>query len=271
VNPIATRSAITRRKSKRIEKCARAFLGREPVRVAFGFNSEEGKRISKAQKFDTPWRQSSFPMVDWGWDRDACSRYLKEVTGETWPKSACVYCPFNALKADGIARLRQFPNQVAEALSLEYQSLSLNPRGTLYRDRTLSTIITEDGNIDALAQFERTLATSLWALYRVRRIYKGPGHADRAVEKLETGARDAMQARFAENSSGLTVRVEHGISYGYVREREPDRYPTVEEFYVIAPAVIESKARYGFEWFEQRWQNAVGVTGQRSLFDDQAC
>ena len=247
MNPIATRSAITRRKSKRIEKCARAFLGREPVRVAFGFNSEEGKRISKAQKFDTPWRQSSFPMVDWGWDRDACSRYLKEVTGETWPKSACVYCPFNALKADGIARLRQFPNQVAEALSLEYQSLSLNPRGTLYRDRTLSTIITEDGNIDALAQFERTLATSLWALYRVRRIYKGPGHADRAVEKLETGARDAMQARFAENSSGLTVRVEHGISYGYVREREPDRYPTVEEFYVIAPAVIESKARYGFE------------------------
>ena len=190
------------------------------------------------------------------------ARRLREVFGPPLP-------PRNPPQPIGIARLRQFPNQVAEALSLEYQSLSLNPRGTLYRDRTLHSIITADGNIAALTEFERKLAASEWALYRVRRIYKGPGQADRAVEKLETGARAAIEARFAEHSSSLTVRVEHGISYGYVREREPDRYPTVEEFYVIAPAVIESKARYGFEWFEQRWQSVVGVTGQRSLFDDQ--
>ena len=30
-------------------------------------------------------------------------------------------------------------------------------------------------------------------------------------------------------------------------------YPTREEFLVAAPAVVESKVRYGLEWFEEQW------------------
>ena len=41
------------------------------------------------------------------------------MTGITWKKSACAFCPFNALKAEGMARMRQFPERVAHALLLE--------------------------------------------------------------------------------------------------------------------------------------------------------
>jgi len=76
-----------------------------------------------------------------------------------------------------------------------------------------------------------------------------------------------MITSFQQMSSLLKVRVEHDISYGYARERETGRYPTVEEFFVVAPAAVESKTRYGFEWFEARWKEAVGETSQEWLFD----
>jgi hypothetical protein len=254
--------------NSRIEKSERAIANRQPVRIAFGFNSDEGNRISKAQKYDTSWRRGWYPLAhEWGWNRDACARYLKEVTGEDWPKSACTYCPFNSLKAGGIERMRRFPQHVAEALALEHQSLALNPRGTLYRDKTLQSIIAGDEQTEALTIFRRRLEETEYALYRVRRIYKAPGHADRAVERLETGTHAEMLERFRQTASTFAVQIVHGISYGYVREREPDCYPAVEEFFVVAPAAVESKTRHGFDWFEARWKTALGETGQGNLFD----
>jgi hypothetical protein len=50
------------------------------------------------------------------------------------------------------------------------------------------------------------------------------------------------------------------------RKRAPDRYPSVEEFFVVAPAVVESKTRYGFEWLEARWREALGESAQERLF-----
>jgi hypothetical protein len=253
----------------RIEKSERVFAGREPepVRVAFGFNCDEESRIIRAAKYDTALRRGSYPLSDWRWSRERCQQYLKRITGETWQKSACLFCPFNTLKDDGIARMRQFPEQVAEALLLEHQSLALNPRGTLYRDRTLRSIITDNHHTEALQHFRRHLEVAEYALYRVRRIYRAPGRADRAVEKLMAGNQTEMIAGFRQMSSRLKVRVEHDISYGYAREREMGRYPTVEEFFVVAPATVESKTRYGFAWFETRWKEALGETGQEWLFD----
>jgi hypothetical protein len=252
----------------RIAKSERAFAEREPepVHVAFGFNCDEESRIARAAKYDTELRQGFYPLAAWQWSRERCLQYLKEVTGETWRKSACVYCPFNALKEDGLARMRQFPEQVAEALMLENQSLALNPRGMLYRDRTLRSIITEHHHTEALLHFRKRLEAAEYAVYRVRRIYRAPGQADRAVEKLMTGSRAEMMERFEEASSRLKIRVEHDIGYGYVRERGPDRYPAVEEFFVVAPAVVESKIRYGFAWFETRWREALGESFQERLF-----
>jgi hypothetical protein len=163
--------------------------------------------------------------------------------------------------------MRRFPEQVAEALLLEHQSLCLNPRGALYRDRTLLSVVTENHHAEALRYFRERLEMSEYALYRVRRIYKGPGKADRAVQKLKTGSRAEMAACFERMSSGLEVRVEHDIRYGYARMREPDCYPTVEEFFVVAPATVESKTRHGFDWFEAKWRETLGETWQERLFD----
>jgi hypothetical protein len=111
------------------------------------------------------------------------------------------------------------------------------------------------------------LESSEYALYRVRRIYKGPGHADRAVEMLIVGTRAEMNADFEQMATRLDVRTEHDISYGYVRKREPEQYPSVEEFFVVAPAVVESKTRYGLEWFEARWREALSEFAQEKLFE----
>ena len=74
--------------------------------------------------------------------------------------------------------------QVAEALLLEHQSPSLNPRGTLYRGHILLSIITDHQHVETLRLFRMQLEAAEYALYRVRRIYKGLGRANRAVEKL---------------------------------------------------------------------------------------
>lgn len=54
---------------------------------------------------------------------------------------------------------------------------------------------------------------------------------------------------------------QRGITYFY-RKRCELTYPTREEFLVAAPAVVEAKARYGVEWFEEKW-----YASQKSLFD----
>jgi hypothetical protein len=253
---------------RRIEKSEHAFAEREPVRVAFGFNANETDRIIKARTYDTPFRYGWYPLAEeLGWNRDDCQRYLKEVTGETFQRSACIYCPFAKLGDDGIARLKRHPGQMAEALLLEYQSLCLNPRGTLYRNRTLLSIIVSNRHTETLRCFRAKLEEAEYALFRVRRIYTAPGRADRAVERLDTGSRGEMISRFEQISPSLDIRVEHDIRYGYVRKRQPNRYPAHEEFFVVGLAVVESKTRYGFDWFEEKWRETLSETAQGRLFD----
>lgn len=252
----------------RIVKSEAALAARvvEPIRVAFGFNCDETTRIERAAQYDTPRRQGWYPLAEWGWSRERCREYLQTITGANWQKSACVYCPFNALKPDAIARLRQFPAHVAQALLLEHQSLALNPRSSLYRDRTLYSLAVEHELDEALRVFQQRLAAAEYALYRVRRIYQAPGAAHRAVEKLQTGSYDEMVAQFSFLSERCEVRSEHSIRHGYVRERVIGCYPTVEDFFVVAPAAVESKTRYGFAWFEARWRSALGESLQEKLF-----
>jgi hypothetical protein len=57
-----------------------------------------------------------------------------------------VYCPFNPLRDDAIERHQDHPDQVADAMAMEHMSLALNPRGTLYKSRSLIQITLEAGN-----------------------------------------------------------------------------------------------------------------------------
>jgi hypothetical protein len=54
-----------------------------------------------------------------------------------------------------------------------------------------------------------------------------------------------------------SVEQHHGITYVY-QQHKGNTYPTREDFYVAAPAVVETKARYGMDWFNARWdQNTL--------------
>jgi hypothetical protein len=157
---------------------------------------------------------------------------------------------------------------------LERVSLSLNPRGRLYRDQSLLSITDSHGNTLALDRYRTKLQESQWAVYRVRRIYQAgkdeqgtispykKGHVLRAVEQLTPllGQRDATDTlnQFARASDQHVE--EHGIAYLY-RLRCEATFPTREEFLVALPAVVDSKARNGLEWFEEKWE-----APQRMLF-----
>lgn len=252
---------------RRVEKSEAATL----KRVAFGFNADEQNRIIRASTYDSPSRQSFYPLLEWGWSRQDCIDYLQQCFGVIWRKSACVACPFNALKEDGVQRHHEHPEQVAEAMMLEHLSLSLNPRGTLYRNQSLIQITRQSGNIAAMESFQRALGESEWAVYRVRRIYQAAkdaagkpnpdkkGVAYRAVEQItEKSSQATAQARLMSLCVGTHEVVEgRGITYLYAR-RCGATYPAREEFLVALPAFVATKARYGLEWFEEKWEASQG-------------
>ena len=227
-------------------------------RIAFGFNADETARIDRSCEYNTLTRQAFYPLVGWDWTRAKCVDYIREEPGVTWRKSACVYCPFNALKNDAIDRHLEHPEQVADALVIEHMSMALNPRGTLYKGRSLIQIATNTGNDEALKGYRQRIDSVRWAQYRVRRIYTKKGQADRAVEKLEVFA-SAVEAR--ANLAGFAVSLSlpfeelRGIPYVWRQRRSEAEFPTREEFWTIAPATVESKARGGLAWFDAKWSD----------------
>src|SRR5262249_41532363 len=101
-------------------------------------------------RYNTAARTAFYPLVEWGWNRSACLDYILSKLGVVWKRSACVFCPFNALSPSAIARHSEHPEQVGDAMMIEHVSLALNPRATLYRDRSLIQITTQSLNRPAL-------------------------------------------------------------------------------------------------------------------------
>ncbi len=140
---VGTRHAIgyNADETGRVAKSEYAF--RE--RIAFGFNADETGRINRSCEYNTVGREAFYPLLEWGWNRKRCLDYIQSVLGVVWRKSACVVCPFNALRDDALERHREHAAQVADAMTIEHMSLALNPRGTLYRGRSLIQITLEAG------------------------------------------------------------------------------------------------------------------------------
>jgi hypothetical protein len=251
---------------RRVQKSDDAFRVRN---VAFGFNAEEVSRVERAKVYDTSIRLGFYPLVEWRWGRQACLDYIREKTGILWSKSACVYCPFAHNKANLVtleARHIDHPQQTADALMLERMSLALNPRGTLYRAETLMTMTRRAGNTQALGSFNAMLAAGDWALYRVRRLYGAKagteagveakkGTVQRAVEKVQIfPSEDLALAELRRRAirTGWELVTEKDIHYAFV-ERRGEGYPAREEYFVVAPARVEDKTRYGIDKFNAQW------------------
>lgn len=225
-------------------------------RIAFGFNSDESARVARSRRYNTPTRTAFYPLVDWCWDRNRCQEYIVRQLGIVWKRSACVFCPFNNLNDNAISRHKEHPQKVGDALLLEHVSLALNPRATLYRDRSLIQITIDSGNRPALDAYRERLAGKSWAVYRVRRIYSRKAKADRAVERVAVypTATEAVQClNVISASRAIQIEELRGIKYVFLEKRSETVFPCREEYFVAAPAVVEEKARFGLAWFEKKW------------------
>ena len=249
------------------------------ARVTFGFNREEGERVEKSRRYDGPIRIGHYPLLVWGWNRQKCIDYIQAVTGVTWKKSACVFCPFARLTPDLLERQRAYPDEIAESMLLERLSLAMNPRGQLYSRAPLYQIVSESDNPRAIQLFSQQLRSLPWAVYRVRRIYHAKpvyvgegknkrivahdhtkkGTVQRCVERLaefpDSCAAEEHLAAIASVRNAETHR-EHELAYVSIKKRG-QRYPGIEDYFVAAPAIVETKAKYGVEKFEHDWA-AVG-------------
>jgi hypothetical protein len=241
--------------TKRVEKSEYSVN----KRVAFGFNNQERKRIDRANIYSSLTQTSFYPLLDWGWNRQTCIDYLTQIFGALPQKSACVACPFSSLTPEAINRLHNEPHQVARALLIEYTSLCLNHRSSLYKNRTLMSVLRADNNSAAIEAFHNLLNRTPTTTYHVRRIMTSKGHGHRCTERLDDADLDQLIST-KQLTPVLSHPEDYNIRTGFAIERELNTFPTREEFYVTAPTTIASRARYGIPWFEMKWTEAAQAT-----------
>lgn len=237
-----------------------------------GYNTDETKRVGKADGYTCQGHSFIYPLVEWGWTRDDCIEYLYRTLGVLWRKSACAYCPFQT-KRTAIARYSRDPIAGGFTLLMELNALAFNPRMHLFSSRTAYDLILGSGNQEALDELERLLNQTQWAVYRVQRIYKqliGKSgkpfvNSDRRVTTVAIGSRAEMEQNLGAIAQEYAADIQnlHGKRF-YVHTRVDGTYPAFEEFYVVAPHLAKDKCRNP-RAFEQQWQELTGQIAQLSL------
>jgi hypothetical protein len=98
---LARRQCTSEYKITPLKKAARELLGcPHPRRIPAGTYAEQAIGISvdelhRARDADVKYLRNVFPLLDLGWDRDTCRRYLMAHGFGDTVKSACVGCPFH--------------------------------------------------------------------------------------------------------------------------------------------------------------------------------
>ena len=244
-----------------------AWLAKEldgaPFLQVMGFHADEGKRAKKdreAKNAFGPQRTPSFPLIDWGWDRQRCEDYIEDAVGEPWKKSACSFCPF--AKDHLVPRLREFPAEGVDALMIEHKALALNPRMMLFARRSLREVIATAGLDEILERFKVKLSHARHAIFRVRRVFRSKTNAVRKIEKISQGTRAAMERQLGMIARELGREIEtdaFGIARINVQGKGAD-FPCREEMYSVSPAAIDEKTGPGFD---KSWTNTQPVTSRR--------
>lgn len=72
-----------------------AWSNGQKVRKIIGYDAspKDRKRFAHAVGVEDPAYEYWYPLIDWGWDRDACKREISAAGLPVPPKSACVFCP----------------------------------------------------------------------------------------------------------------------------------------------------------------------------------
>jgi hypothetical protein len=229
-------------------------LGNRPYRSIIGYHAGEPKRAAKAADYADIQRAHEFPLITWGWGRAEVEAYVRAVTGAEWEKSCCGFCPFTNGRAELIERHRREPEQGVRALLLEHLSRAMNPRFGLYPSgKPLRATLAEADIVAVLTRFDQLLDETPWALYRVRRIYREQAPlVDRSIDVIATGDRAVMLNHL--RSLG-PAEIAGGIERVYLRRRPEGLRPSVEAFYVAAPANINEKEKKSFSTM---WSSRTG-------------
>lgn len=291
-----SRKCSLKSKGAIIDRTIRDYLGLSTFHHAFGFDRDELSRVARSEAaiaernfarqglrragmdfgVENPWwldapeafvgEMGDYPMLRWDVSRAGAADWLVATLGRVSPRSCCRYCPFMRPWADAtvLERWRQEPaHLVARALLMEHQALGLNPRMQLFFQKgSLRQWVENARATEAVAEFNRLLASTPFALWRVRRIFgsteskKGREQrtAKRRTEKLAVGSRLDMERLFdAEFAPGARVTEQNGFRYAFRREQDRSLAVTSEELFVVAPALSDEKMNSPA--FEQQWHN----------------
>lgn len=246
----------------------------EPYRHVLGFEAGEVRRAVKDQAYNTDLRSGEYPLIEWGWNRADAIGYTESVLGVSVGKSACTFCPFSFGSRAGreimLDRYAADPATAARTLIMEHLALALNPKQGLIGGKRLIDLVRAENLTAILTAFDAALDRQTHALYEVRRIIgarKGDptvsGNVERSLRVRTTGTREELQAtlvRLAADGAakGLTTATagDDGILRLY-QHRRAAVFPTVERFFVVAPALARNKERARFD---TRWAAAIART-----------
>lgn len=233
--------------------------GQEFVHV-IGFEANELARARRdiAVATDLP-RVPSYPLIEWGWDRQTAIDFIHTHTGIVWAKSACLACPFSWGAKDSrimqIARFENSPGEAAAAMMQEYLAYSLNPNQTLDVNGPLWGIV----GPQALAAFHDQLAITPHSLYEVRRVLRPRtddptkvANAARSVRVLDTGSRTGMLTALSERTGQFHDPADL-VHQHWITERGVT-LPTTEHLLAVAPTGAVDKQHPKFE----QWWAATG-------------
>lgn len=241
-------------------------------RHVLGFEAGELRRAAKDEAYNTATRTGEYPLIEWGWFRDTAVDYTRSIIGTSPGRSACFYCPFSlgnkASRAQMLARYAAEPEIAARTLLMEHLALALNPAQGLIGGKRLIDLIRAENMTGVLGAFEDLLGQQRHAIYEVRRIISArggdpsmAGTVQRSLRTRYTGARkilehviDRLAAEGAAKGAITAVTGDDGIRRLYQYQRG-STFPTIERFFVVAPALAPSKERAGFD---ARWAELVG-------------
>ncbi len=86
----------------------------------FGISSDEYNRSKRiyARFEEVKWSRPVFPLLDWGWSRKDCERWLLiQNIPHTVPRSACVFCPFRS--PEEWEQIKRSPEDWARAVQID--------------------------------------------------------------------------------------------------------------------------------------------------------
>jgi hypothetical protein len=258
-------------------------LAGAPYLHAIGFAVGEERRVAKDQNFGTmAGRVPSYPLIEWGWDRQDCIDYIKEITGVTWLKSACGYCPFSRGCPEVVERWRNEPEAAAMAMEMEEQALRFNERMNLFVSKSVKSVVEADNNFVALSALTRRRKERKdWAVYLMRRVMlpkklKGEdgkpngkldktkrGRTERNIEVMFTGTEEECRKAFPVHATKASRFMKKDVTMDGDRAVLAERgetFPTYEAVIIVAPATAAAKTMNRTR-FHNAWREA-GLTWQ---------